>query len=160
MKIWCFTRIGYLQSVCKCKTFVSCSWSKSAFFFSFFFLFSYVGSRSVWKLKPQFCLDFCYMLTQVSFVTNKLKWKNCLSSFCSFILKKKAKLKNRFWCFSAQIPLKTKMNLCDFHHPNTFRFWHYIILRWVMFSFHFTSFVGLASRKDLVLLKDHCAFAV
>lgn len=53
-KIWCVTWISYLQLVCKCKL---------LFFFFFLvlfcfllrvnkcFLFSYIGSRSVWKLK-------------------------------------------------------------------------------------------------------------
>lgn len=82
-KIWCVTWISYLQLVCKCKL----------FFIFFLVLFSAPGQQVLFiflhwfservKTEKQVCMDFCSLSTQVSFVTNKLKWNNCYC--CRFV---------------------------------------------------------------------------
>ena len=76
-KIWCVTWNSYLQLVCKCK---SCF---PSFFLSFslwvnkcFFIFLHWFSERVKTEKPV-CMNFCSLSSQLSFVTNKLKWNNC-----------------------------------------------------------------------------------
>ncbi len=77
---------------------VTSNWSVNVnfFFFSFFLffvLFSAPGQQVLFiflhcfservKMEKQVCKDFCSLSTQVSFVTNKLKWNN--RCFCHFV---------------------------------------------------------------------------
>lgn len=67
----------------------------------------------------------------------------------------KKQYSNRFWSFWARKP--PAYNECVLSEYVLFLALYCSTL-WVMFSFHFTGFISLAYRKDLVFLKDHCAF--
>lgn len=78
-KIWCVTWISYLQLVCKCKPFLFCFSAPSQ---QVLFIFLHWLSECV-KTEKLVCMVFCSLLTQVSFVTNKLEWNNCYC--CHFV---------------------------------------------------------------------------